>query len=198
MEKGAFHDKLLGISQQITVLLKRSSKGDVEARDELYPLIYNDLKARAAGLLRAERRDHSLQPTALLHEAFVRLAGVERIDWQSRGHFFAVASRIMRQLLISHARSRNAEKRGGTMARVDLETIGEPWKSPEPMLIALDDALERLKEESPRAYALVEMKFFGGLSFEEAAQALEVSSRTLKRDWEAAKLWLARSVQKSE
>ena len=135
-----------------------------------------------------------MQPTALLHEAYLRLIQIREIDWASRGHFYAMAAKIMRRVLISHARARRANKRGGECATVNLDTIADPWHSPEPLLLALDEALDRLEKESPRAYQLVELKFFAGLSFEEAAQALNVSSRTLKRDWETARLWLAHYI----
>ena len=151
----------------------------------------------AGAQLAGERPDHTLQPTALLHEAYLRLVHIREIDWNGRGHFFAVAAKIMRNILISHARARHASKRGASPRRVDLDSI--PLFSidePEPMLLALDEALARLEIESPRAYQVVELKFFAGLTFEEAAQALGVSSRTVKRDWEGAKKWLYRELQK--
>lgn len=173
-------------------------QGDASARELLYASIYQELRRRAAGVLAGERPNHTLQPTALLHEAYLDLIRIRQIDWQSRGHFYAVAAKIMRQIVISHARARHADKRGGTMVRVELDAIRDPWVSPEPILLSLDSALDRLQSVSPRAYQLVEMKFFAGLSFEEAALALNVSSRTLKRDWEVARRWLAREIQDSE
>jgi RNA polymerase sigma factor (TIGR02999 family) len=134
-----------------------------------------------------ERRDHTLQPTALLHEAYLQLVQETEIDWSRRGHFFAVASRVMRHVLISHARTRLSTKRGGGLTRVDLDGVFDLGSESDLMLIALDQALSRLEKCSPRAYRLVELKFFAGLSFEQAALALNVSARTVKRDWAAAK-----------
>lgn len=179
----------------ITLLLKRASRGENAAQEELFPLIYRELKRLAASQLAGERRDHTLEPTALLHEAYVRLVQVRDVDWASRGHFFAVAAKIMRRLLISHARAHMAEKRGGGMQRVDLDHALVMTDGIEPTLIALDDALSRLESESPRAYQLVELRFFAGLGFDEAAQVLNVSARTLRRDWDAAKRWLYREIQ---
>ena len=179
----------------VTHLLKRISRGDAKAADDLYPVVYDHLHALAASQLNRERGGHTLQPTALLHEAYLRLAQVRDLDWTSRGHFYAMAAKIMRRILISHARAKYAGKRGGKQARVDLEdATGSVWSQPEPLLVALDEALARLEVESPRAYRLVELKFFAGLDFEEAARAMDVSSRTLKRDWALAKAWLYREL----
>jgi RNA polymerase sigma-70 factor (ECF subfamily) len=182
----------------VTALLKRAADGDESARNELYPHVYKEMRALAAAHLARERPGHTLQPTALLHEAYLRLIQIKEIDWVSRGHFFAVAARAMRRILISHARARLTSKRGGGMTRVDLDGAFEIGTEPESMIVALDEALSRLEKESPRAYQLVELKFFAGLSFEEAALAMDVSSRTLKRDWEVAKRWLYRELQRQE
>jgi RNA polymerase sigma factor (TIGR02999 family) len=186
-----------GLPQNIDVtgLLKRAAGGDQSAENELYPYIYKEMKAMALAHLARERPGHTLQPTALLHEAYLRLIQVKQVDWLSRGHFFAMAARIMRRILISHARARLADKRGGGLVRVDLDRAFEPGAETESLIVALDEALSRLAKESPRAYQLVELKFFAGLSFEEAALALDVSSRTLKRDWEVAKRWLYRELR---
>lgn len=179
----------------VTQILKRMAQGDHFAQDELYPLIYEELRTMAASQIFRERQGHTLQPTALLHEAYLRLAQIKEIDWVSRGHFYAMAARIMRRILISHARARQTDKRGNQATRVDLEDAGlAVWDQPEPLLLALDEALVRLEKLSPRAYQLVELKFFAGLGFEEAALALGVSSRTLKRDWDATKVWLYREL----
>ncbi len=180
---------------QVTALLKRASRGDESARNELYPHIYQEMRRLASAYMARERAGHTLQPTALLHEAYLRLIEAKEVDWVGRGHFFATAAKIMRRILISHARTKQANKRGGELQRVDLEKAFVASAEPEPILISLDEALSRLELESPRAYQLVELKFFAGLSFEDAALALGVSSRTLKRDWEVAKRWLYREIQ---
>ena len=180
---------------QVTALLKRASRGDESARNELYPHIYQEMRRLASAYMARERAGHTLQPTALLHEAYLRLIESNEVDWAGRGHFFATAAKIMRRILISHARTKQANKRGGELQRVDLEKAFVASAEPEPILISLDEALSRLELHSPRAYQLVELKFFAGLSFEEAALALNVSSRTLKRDWETAKRWLYREIQ---
>ncbi|WP_238325860.1 sigma-70 family RNA polymerase sigma factor [Bryobacter aggregatus] len=181
----------------MTSLLKRASRGDQSAREELYPHIYQELKRLASAHMARERAGHTLQPTALLHEAYLRLIESRDIDWVGRGHFYATAAKVMRRILISHARTHQAGKRGGGLQRVDLDQAFVSTPEREPILISLDEALSRLELESPRAYQLVELKFFAGLSFEEAALALNVSSRTLKRDWETAKRWLYRELQGS-
>lgn len=180
---------------QVTALLRRAARGDENARNELYPHIHQEMRRLAAAYMARERPGHTLQPTALLHEAYLRLIEAKEIDWVGRGHFYATAAKVMRRILISHARTRQASKRGGELQRVDLDEAFTVGTGQDPILISLDEALSRLESESPRAYQLVELKFFAGLSFEEAALALNVSSRTLKRDWEAAKRWLYREIQ---
>jgi RNA polymerase sigma factor (TIGR02999 family) len=180
----------------VTALLKRAAEGDETARNELYPHIYREMRTLAAAHLARERPGHTLQPTALLHEAYLRLIQIKEIDWINRGHFFAIAARVMRRVLISHARARLSSKRGGGLTRVNLDGAFDIGGEPEATVVALDEALARLEKESPRAYQLVELKFFAGLSFEEAALAMDVSSRTLKRDWEVAKRWLYRELQR--
>jgi RNA polymerase sigma-70 factor, ECF subfamily len=187
-----------GSGANVTALLKRAAQGDPCARDELYPHVYAEMRKLAAVHLARERPGHTLQPTALLHEAYLRLIQVKEIDWISRGHFFAMSARIMRRILITHARARLADKRGGGLKRVDLDAVFEGGAEPAPLLLALDEALTCLEKESPRAYQLVELKFFAGLSFDEAALAMNVSTRTLKRDWNAAKRWLYRQLQGQE
>lgn len=180
----------------VTALLNRAAVGDEAARNELYPRIYEEMRTLAAAHLARERPEHTLQPTALLHEAYLRLIEIREIDWISRGHFFAISAKIMRRILISHARARLSTKRGGDRMRVDLDGVSDIGSEPESMIVVLDEALSRLEKESPRAYQLVELKFFAGLSFEEASLAMSVSSRTLKRDWELAKRWLYRELQR--
>jgi len=181
--------------EQLTALLIKAARGDEVARNELYPRVYDEMHRLAVVHMSREQQGHTLQPTALLHEAYLRLIEVKNLDWVSRGHFYAVAAKVMRRVLISHARSRQAKKRGGELRRIDLDHAPILTNERDPILIALDSALSRLELESPRAYRLVELRFFAGLDFEEAALALNVSSRTLKRDWEAAKRWLYREIE---
>ncbi len=188
-------DAIQSSDGEVTALLRRASRGDQEARNELYPHIYQEMRRLAAAYMARERAGHTLQPTALLHEAYLRLIETREVDWAGRGHFYATAAKIMRRILISHARTKQASKRGGELQRVDLDQAFATNAEHEPILISLDEALTRLESHSPRAYQLVELKFFAGLSFEEAALALNVSSRTLKRDWETAKRWLYREIQ---
>ena len=179
----------------VTEVLRRLSRGDPSAREELFPLIYSHLRRIAGAQMAKENKGHILQPTALIHEAYMRLVRIDQVDWTDRGHFFAVAAKVMRQVLISHARARQAQKRAVVESPLDFEKQhGQVWQQPEPILIALHEALDQLEKVSPRAYQLVELRFFAGLGFEEAAQALQVSSRTLKRDWNTAKRWLEREV----
>jgi RNA polymerase sigma factor (TIGR02999 family) len=179
---------------EITQLLSRTRQGDHRAQEELLPLVYDTLRQLAANCMRNERRDHTLQPTALVHEAYLRLVGREHDQWQSRAHFFAVASQTMRHLLVDHARSRVAGKRGGRRQRVELnERLLYAEDHPEELL-ALDAALERLKLQSERQARIVELRFFGGLSVEETAEALDVSPKTVKRDWAVARAWLRGEV----
>lgn len=181
----------------ITSLLRLASQGDSGARSQLYPLVYRELHNLAAGQLSRERPGHTLQPTALLDDAYLRLVGMNSVDWASRGHFYAMAATVMRRLLISHARQRLALKRGSRPQQVDLDAAaGLIWEN-EPLLLALDEALSCLETESPRAYKLVELKFFAGLGFDEASKVMGVSSRTLKRDWLVAKAWLYRELSTS-
>jgi len=181
-------------SGDITRLLSAWSRGDAHARNEVAPLVYRELRRRAATYLRRERRDHTLQATALVHEAWLRLVGRDRIAWQGRAHFFAVASRAMRRILVDHARERHASKRPAPALRVALE---EETASTDPRdcnLLALDQALDDLADLDPRQAQIVELRYFGGLSLDEAADVLGVSVSTLKHDWTLAKAWLYRRI----
>ncbi len=155
--------------------------------NELFPVIYTELHRRAEGHMRRERRDHTLQPTALVNEAYLRLADAEDLDWKDRQHFFAVSSRVMRRVLVDHARASQAEKRGGAMERVPLADHILKAGTADIDLIELDDALEKLEPYGERMTRVVEMRFFGGLSVEEVADVLKVDSRTVKRDWKTAR-----------
>jgi RNA polymerase sigma factor (TIGR02999 family) len=175
---------------EVTQLLARLRRGDKAAEEKLVPLIYGELRRLAGNYFRGERPGHTLQPTALVHEAYLRLSDLKEIDWQNSGHFFAIAAQMMRRILIDHARSHRSEKRGGGWHAVELETVSIGSAQPFDHLLALDEALERLSHLDPRQARIVELKFFGGLTEEQVAIALGVSTRTVKRDWRLAKAWL--------
>ena len=153
-------------------------------------LVYRELRRRAGRYMRGERPDHTLQPTALVHEAYLRLTHKDRIDWQSRAHFYAVASGEMRRILVDHARNRAAAKRGGSLEKVSLENAAVYCTSRPEELVALDDTLREFAKWAPRQARIVEMLFFGGLTEAEIAEVLGISVRTVKRDWSAARAWL--------
>jgi len=174
----------------VTALLQAWSGGEPGALDRLLPAVYRDLRRLAASRLRREQRGHTLQPTALVHEAVLRLMGQERLSFESRAHFLAVCAGLMRRVLIDHARRRRRIKRGGTLCRVDLaEDVGADGGR-DVDLIALDRALDELSGLDAGQARLVEMRFFAGLSTEETAEVLGVSARTVKRDWRSARAWL--------
>lgn len=176
---------------QITQLLKDWSEGNQAALDELMPLVYEELRRQASQYLRKERQGHTLQTTALIHEAYLRLAGQNEIEWQNRNHFFAIASTAMRRILVDHARTRHREKRGGNAEDIPLDDalmIGVSQKSVD--LVALDEALVRLERLDPRQAKVVELRFFSGLTNEETAKVLAVSNATVRNDWAMAKAWL--------
>ena len=177
-------------SQAITSLLAAWRDGDTASRDELVTLIYRELRGLAAVYLRKERLDHTLQPTALVHETYLRLVASEPISWQNRTHFFAIAAQQMRRLLIEYARNRLAEKRGGGRVKVSLTAIPEWNGRPEEDVLAVHEALTKLADLDPRAAQVVEIRFFGGLEESEAAEALGLSIATVKRDWKFARAWL--------
>jgi len=181
-------------AHQITQLLVRWREGDQRALDELMPLVYDELHRLAARYLRGERPGHTLQTSALVNEAYLRLAGREETQWQNRAHFFAIAAQAIRRILVDHARRRRNKKRGGDAPRVSFDEglIVSTERAAE--LVALDDALARLAEIAPRKSQLVELRFFGGLSIEETAEVLKVSPGTVMRDWTFAKAWLLREI----
>ena len=183
-------------SNSVTRLLARWREGDADARDALVDRVYGELRRVAGRRLRGERADHSLSPTALIHETFIRLADRPVVDWQDRAHFFAVASNLMRRILVDHARARRAEKRGGGRRRVTL-SVAEAMAEGESDLdlMALDEALDRLSALDPRQGRIVELRFFAGLSIEETAEVLQVSSGTVKREWRVARAWLYHALQ---
>lgn len=182
------------LSQNITHLLKEWSDGDQRALDELTPLVYEELRQQATRYLRKERAGHSLQATALINEAFLRLIDVKNVQWQSRAHFFAIAANLMRRILVDHARRRDAEKRGGPQMRLTLDETVAIAKQPDVDLLAIDQALDRLAAIDEQQARVVELRFFSGLSVEETAAALGVSPKTVKRDWSVARAWLRREI----
>jgi RNA polymerase sigma factor (TIGR02999 family) len=173
-----------------TALLLAWTAGDQGALDRLTPLVYDQLRQLARRHMRRERAAHSLQATALVNEVYLRLIDVKRVRWQNRAHFFAIASRIMRRILIDAARARRYQKRGGGAEQVSLDEALTVANERIPDLVALDGALEALESFDPRKSRVVEMRFFGGLSIEETAEVLQVSPDTVKRDWRLAKVWL--------
>jgi RNA polymerase sigma-70 factor (ECF subfamily) len=182
------------LSHNITHLLKEWSDGDERALDRLTPLVYEELRQQAARYLRKERPGHSLQATALINEAFLRLIDVKDVQWQNRAHFFAIAANLMRRILVDHARRRDAEKRGGSHMRLTLDEALAMAKEPEVDLLAIDEALDRLAAIDEQQARVVELRFFSGLTVEETAAALGVSPKTVKRDWSVARAWLRREI----
>ena len=182
-------------SPKITQMLREWGEGKSEALDELLPHIYNELHRQAAAYLRRERPNHTLQTTALVHEAYLKLIDQKQVEWKSRGHFFALAAQAMRRILVDHAKSRHREKRGGPNENVPLEdellAVAEETNID---VIALDEALSRLAKFDPQQERIVEMRYFAGLSLDETAAALRISRATAARDWAVAKAWLHREL----
>jgi RNA polymerase sigma factor (TIGR02999 family) len=183
-----------GSRAHVTELLIAWGSGDRAALDELVPVIHEELRRLARQQMRGERDNHTLQTTALVNEAFLRLVDLRRIQWQDRAHFLALSARLMRRILVDHARSRSYQKRGGGAANVTLDEtiVASPERGID--LVALDDALEDLARVDARKSQVVELRFFGGLSVEETAEALKVSPETVTRDWRLAKVWLLREI----
>jgi RNA polymerase sigma-70 factor (ECF subfamily) len=175
---------------EVTYLLTQIRNGDREAESKLIPLVYNEMRRLAGYYLSGERPGHTLQPTALVHEAYLRLTQLKEIDWQSSSHFFAISSQMMRRILIDHARAQLSRKRGGNVRNISIDEIPDVSTEQSERLLALEDALTRLDELDHRQSQIVELRFFGGLTEEEAAIILGVSTRTVKRDWRLAKAWL--------
>ncbi len=193
---GTLHPKPEGSDNSITALLSQLSRGDRTVEARLIPQIYEELRRVAALYMRSERRNHTLQPTALVHEAYARLMQQRQIAWQSRAHFFAVASGLMRHILVDHARARNAEKRGGVQHQVTLDEAILPVPKQSVDVLALNQAIESLAKLDERQGRIVELHFFGGLSFEEIASVIRVAPRTVKRDWSMARVWLKGQLSK--
>lgn len=181
-------------SGQVTELLRRFQDGDRQALDQIYPLVYDELRLAARRALARERDRMTLQATELVHEAFFKLVGADGVQWQGRAHFIAIASRAIRQILVDHARRVRAEKRGGGAEHVTLGDADAALTVPAEEMLALDDALARLGDMEPRLRTVVEYRFFGGLSEREIAEVLGVSERTVQRDWIKARAWLHKEV----
>jgi len=182
----------------VTQLLERWSEGDEKALDQLMPLVYDELHRLAGAYLRRERREHTLQPTALINETFIKLFGQRQPNWKNRAQFFGVAAQLMRRILVDHARRHHASKRGGDRLNVSLSNIGAFGNQPDADLLTLHDALDRLAEIDPVAARVVELRFFGGLTIEETAEVMGISHATVEREWKVAKAWLKAELTKTK
>ena len=181
----------------VTELLVRWRSGDRDALQSLMPLVYDEMRRLAHRYLRRERPGHTLQSTALVHEAFVRLTGNAPPQWEDRAHFFGIAAHLMRQILVEYARSRNADKRGGAMVKLAIDSVNEPSIKPDLDIVALDDALNDLARIDPQQSRVVELRFFSGLSIEDTAEVMGISESTVKRDWNTARVWLYRELDRT-
>lgn len=179
---------------EVTRLLNRWRAGDEASAAQLMPLVYEELRRLARNYLRRERGDHTLQATALVHEAYLRLVDETAVSWQNRAHFYGISAKLMRQILIDHARARNASKRGGGVEKVSLDEARDLPPAGATDVVALDSALKDFARTYPRKGDVVELKFFGGLEAKEIAEVLQVSEKTVLRDWQFAKLWLCREL----
>ncbi len=184
-------------SGHVTQILNDLSGGDQQAADRLLPLVYDELRALAGSFFARQTPGHTLQPTALVHEAYMKLADSD-LEWASRAHFFAVAAKAMRQVLMNHARDKVAAKRGGGWQRITLDAAVTPMATREIDILALDEALDRLNALSERQARVIELRFFGGLTIAEAAHILGVGTTTVEDDWHLAKAWLSRELKKIE
>ena len=186
----------MGPTPEVTVLLKAWREGDEAALDALMPLVHDELRRIAGRCLHGERANHSVQATELVNEAFLRLVGVQHVDWQNRTHFLARSGRLLRRVLVDLARSRGADKRGGGAVRVTFDEAELGVRAPDADVIRLDDALQALAALDDRKSRVVELRFFGGLTVDETASVLHVSSKTILRDWEFARAWLQRELSR--
>jgi RNA polymerase sigma factor (TIGR02999 family) len=185
-------------STEVTQLLQEWREGNSRALDQLLPLVYKELRRLAHFQLRNERPDHTLQSTALVHEAYLRLVGVNPPKWESRTHFFAIAAQLMRQILVDYARRHRAAKRGGSVCKLSVEEVAETPRPTDVDVIALDNALQSLAQIDQRQSRVVELRFFGGLSLAEISEAMEIAPATVQRDWTAARAWLHREIARSD
>lgn len=187
-----------GTPQDVTQLLAAWRQGDQSALNKLMPLVYRDLRRLAQHHFRQERKDHTLQATALIHETYLRLIDQSQVNWKDRAHFFGIASHLMREILVDYARKRKAAKRGGGAKELNLDEAVFVSPEQDPDLAILDDALQRLEEIDPEQSKIVELRFFGGLTIEETAHALNCSVATVKRKWQLARIWLFHMIRKGE
>ncbi|MBN1831643.1 MAG: sigma-70 family RNA polymerase sigma factor [Deltaproteobacteria bacterium] len=184
-------------SQEVTHLLLAWRQGEKEAFDKLIPVVYEELRRLAHSYMRGERKGHTLQTTALVNEAYLRLLDCSRVNWQNRAHFLAISAQLMRRILVDYARSQRSLKRGRAAKRISLEEFQIASPGPDPDLIEIDEALQSLVLVDPRKCQVVELRFFGGLTAEETAEVLGVSPDTVMRDWKVARAWLAREMKKA-
>jgi RNA polymerase sigma factor (TIGR02999 family) len=181
-------------TDDITLLLQAHASGDQHALDKLMPLVYDEMHKMACGRLMGERPDHTYSATALVHEAYLKLVDFNRIDWQNRSHFFAIASRVMRNILVNYAVKKKAEKRGGSRHKITLGASHAVQETDLDEILSVDHALKKLEELDERQAKVVECRFFGGLTIEETAQTLGISEPTVSRDWKMARAWLNREL----
>ena len=181
-------------TSEITQILQDWNDGDETAKEQLLPFVYDELKRQARFLMAAERADHTLQPTALVHEAFLRLSEQTGIDWQNRSHFYGIASRLMRQILVDHARLHATAKRGSNAIHFSIEDLQIPVEDRADSILVLNEVLEQLEKFDEQQAKIVEMRFFGGMNNREIAESLDISERTVGREWLAARLWLYREL----
>ena len=184
-------------SSQVTQLLETLEPGDRHAGEQLFADVYVELRALAARYLHRERKSHTLQPTALVHEAYLKLVGHTRVDWQGRAHFLAFAAQAMRQILVDHARRHRAAKRGGDRHRIALDDNLVIESNRNVDLLALEDALTKLAKLNPRQAQMIELRFFGGLDIAEVAKVMEMSKRSVEREWTMVRAWLRRELGRS-
>ncbi|MGA8102951.1 MAG: sigma-70 family RNA polymerase sigma factor [Candidatus Acidiferrales bacterium] len=182
---------------EVSLLLQEWRSGDRQALDALLPLVYGELRRLAHYQLRKERPDHTLQSAALVHEAYLRLIGLNVPDWESRTHFFAIAAQLMRQILVDYARRHKAAKRGGSICKLSLDDAATASRREDVDVVALDDALKALARLDPRQSRVVELRFFAGLSLQEISEATEIAPATVQRDWTAARAWLYREISRN-
>ncbi len=194
IDAGAETGRMQHAPQNVTQLLIGWANGDKEALDKLVPLVYDELRRQASRYLRNERAGHTLQTTALIHEAYLRLVDQRDVRWQNRSHFFGVAAQLMRRILVDHARTKRRAKRGGSDIRVSLTQANEIAKGEDLDVVALDEALTRLAEIDEQQSRIVELRYFSGLTVEETARVLGISPATVKRDWSMARAWLHREL----
>lgn len=185
-------------TKNVTELLLGWGNGDKAALDQILPIVYEELRKQAARYLRRERVGHTLQTTALIHEAYIRLVDQKNVRWQNRAHFFGISAQLMRRILVDHARAKGRAKRGGSDIRVSLDDKNLIAKAADLDIIAVDEALERLAQIDEQQSKIVELRFFSGLTVEETAEVLKISPATVKRDWSMAKAWLHREISGNE